>query len=300
MRQLVETNLLAPMLLTQALLPHLLAQPRAQLVCIGSALGRIGLPGFAAYSATKFGLRGFAEALRRELAGSPVLVQYLGPRSTHTGFNDAGVQAYNRATGTAMDPPQRVAAALLRLIEGEQPERFVGFPESLAVRLNGLAGPWLDGAFDKHRRSLPPLETLMDRFTFTAMAAMALCTLLAPAAALRAAPLDDGLSAIQHDWETIRYQAPAAEREKRFEALAAKAHQLSEGQPGRSEPLIWEGIVLSSWAGEKGGLGALNLAKQAKALLLDEPTSGLDPQAASEFSGLLRRAADSGVAVLTT
>ena len=45
---------------------------------------------------------------------------------------------------------------------------------------------------------------------------------------------------------------------------------------------------------------AVALAKQAKALLLDEPTSGLDPQAASEFSGLLRRAADSGVAVLTT
>lgn len=159
MQQLVQTNLLAPMLLTQALLPHLLARPRAQLVCIGSALGRIGLPGFAAYSATKFGLRGFAEALRRELAGSPVQVQYLGPRSTHTGFNDAGVQAYNRATGTAMDTPQRVATALLRLIESEQPERFVGFPEALAVRLNGLAGPWLDGAFDKHRRSLPPLAT---------------------------------------------------------------------------------------------------------------------------------------------
>lgn len=106
----------------------------------------------------------------------------------------------------------------------------------------------------------------MDRFTFTAMAAMAFCSLIAPMQALRAAPLDDGLAAIQHDWEAIRYQAPAAEREKRFEQLAAKAHQLTESQPGRSEPLIWEGIVLSSWAGEKGGLGALNLAKQAKAL----------------------------------
>lgn len=157
MQQLVQTNLLAPMLLTQALLPHLLAQAHAQVVCIGSALGRIGLPGFAAYSATKFGLRGFAEALRRELAGTPVQVQYLGPRSTHTGFNDASVQAYNRATGTTMDTPDRVAAALLRLVESGQPERFVGFPEALAVRLNGLAGPWMDGAFDKHRRSLPPL-----------------------------------------------------------------------------------------------------------------------------------------------
>ncbi|AEG94125.1 ABC transporter ATP-binding protein [Ramlibacter tataouinensis] len=45
---------------------------------------------------------------------------------------------------------------------------------------------------------------------------------------------------------------------------------------------------------------AVALAKQARALLLDEPTSGLDPQAASEFSALLRKAADSGVAVLTT
>lgn len=45
---------------------------------------------------------------------------------------------------------------------------------------------------------------------------------------------------------------------------------------------------------------AVALAKQAKALLLDEPTAGLDPQAASEFSALLRKAADNGVAVLTT
>jgi len=45
---------------------------------------------------------------------------------------------------------------------------------------------------------------------------------------------------------------------------------------------------------------AIAMAKQAKAFLLDEPTSGLDPKAASEFSALLRKARDSGVAVLTT
>lgn len=156
-RQLLDINLLAPMLLSQALLPHLRCQPRAQIICIGSALGRLGLPGFAAYSASKFGLRGFAEALRRELGDSRVRVQYLGPRSTRTEFNNAGVQAYNRATGTAMDAPERVAQALLRLLESEGAERFIGFPETLAVRLNGLAGPLLDGAFTKHRRSLPPL-----------------------------------------------------------------------------------------------------------------------------------------------
>lgn len=80
-----------------------------------------------------------------------------------------------------------------------------------------------------------------------------------------AAPLDDAVIELQHDWEVIRYQTPAAERERRFEALAARAHQVSEGFPGRSEPLVWEGIIVSSWAGEKGGLGALSLVKQAKA-----------------------------------
>lgn len=45
---------------------------------------------------------------------------------------------------------------------------------------------------------------------------------------------------------------------------------------------------------------AIAVAKNARALLLDEPTSGLDPKAASEFSALLRRARDNGVAVLTT
>lgn len=82
----------------------------------------------------------------------------------------------------------------------------------------------------------------------------------------QAAAVDDAVTEIQHDWEVIRYQTPAAEREKRFEALAAKAHKLSESFAGRSEPLVWEGIVVSSWAGEKGGLGALGLVKQAKAL----------------------------------
>lgn len=163
MQAVLEANLLAPMRLTQALLPQLLRQPRAQVVFVGSALGRIGLPGFSVYGASKAGLHGFAEALRRELADTSVRVQTLGPRSTRTGFNGAAVEAYNRATGTSMDSPETVAAALLALIESEAAERFLGFPERLAVRLNGLLGPLLDGSFAKHRRSLPAatLETIV-------------------------------------------------------------------------------------------------------------------------------------------
>lgn len=160
MQAVLQTNLLAPMLLTRALLGHLLQQPAAQVICVGSALGRIGLPGFSVYSASKFGLHGFAEALRRELAETSVRVQYIGPRSTETGFNNADVAAYNQATGTAMDPPAEVAREILRLLEDGSAERFLGFPEKLAVRLNGVLPTWLDGSFHKHRHSLPPAPAL--------------------------------------------------------------------------------------------------------------------------------------------
>jgi tetratricopeptide (TPR) repeat protein len=81
-----------------------------------------------------------------------------------------------------------------------------------------------------------------------------------------AAPVDDAVVELQREWEVARYQTPAGEREKRFEALAAKAHQASEAFPDRAEPLIWEGIIDSSLAGERGGLGALGLVKRARSL----------------------------------
>ncbi|MDM0018160.1 hypothetical protein QTI45_11185 [Variovorax sp. J22R187] len=84
--------------------------------------------------------------------------------------------------------------------------------------------------------------------------------------AAHAAGVDESVAELQHEWEVIRYQTPQAEREKRFETLAAKARKVSETYPDRAEPLVWEGIIVSSWAGEKGGLGALGLVKQAKGL----------------------------------
>jgi short-subunit dehydrogenase len=163
MASVLQANLLAPMVLTRALLPHLQRLPAAQLLYVGSVLGALALPGFSVYSATKFGLRGFAEGLRRELAHTDVQVQYLGPRSTRTAFNDAEVEAYNRATGTAMDDVQVVAAALLRMLEDGRPERFLGFPERLGARLNGLAPAALDGSFRRHGRALAALPAILQR-----------------------------------------------------------------------------------------------------------------------------------------
>ncbi len=95
---------------------------------------------------------------------------------------------------------------------------------------------------------------------------LALLAALALSSLAHAGTLEEDVVQLQHDWEVIRYQTPASEREKRFEALAARAHQIVEAQPQRAEPLVWEGIIVSSWAGEKGGLGALGLVKRAKAI----------------------------------
>jgi tetratricopeptide (TPR) repeat protein len=96
--------------------------------------------------------------------------------------------------------------------------------------------------------------------------ALTAATLCMPSLSVHASTVDAAVAELQREWETIRYQAPASERERRFEVLAAKAHAVSESFAGRSEPLVWEGIIVSSWAGERGGLGALGLVKQAKAL----------------------------------
>jgi short-subunit dehydrogenase len=158
-RSVLHTNLEVPVLLTQALLPRLLTLPQAQIVCVGSALGRMGLPGFSVYSASKFGLLGFAEALRRELADTTVRVQYIGPRTTRTRFNAPAVTAYNRATGTNEDTPEFVANAIVQLLTDGAAERFLGFPEKLAVRLNALAPAWFDRVFRKHAAHLRNSQT---------------------------------------------------------------------------------------------------------------------------------------------
>ncbi|MCC7549159.1 MAG: SDR family oxidoreductase [Burkholderiales bacterium] len=159
-REVLETNLVAPVLLTRALLEHLGTQPQAAVLNIGSALGSLGLPGFCIYGAAKAGLHGFSEALRRELHGTRIRIQYLGPRATSTSFNDARVDAFNRATGAQSDSPERVAVAILEMLARGTPERFLGFPERYAVRVNGLVPRWLDGAFRRHRTLLTSDSTL--------------------------------------------------------------------------------------------------------------------------------------------
>ncbi len=75
------------------------------------------------------------------------------------------------------------------------------------------------------------------------------------------------VTALGTEWAKHKYQTPKKERQAAFEQLAEKAAAVSKMHPGEAEPLIWEAIILASAAGEKGGLGALSIVKQAKELL---------------------------------
>ena len=147
-RQMLELNTLAPMLLTKAMLP-LLNKQSATIINIGSGFGSIGFAGYCAYSASKFALRGFTEALRRELSDTNTHVLYLAPRATATEMNPSSVVKMNEELGNAMDSPKRVADELMSLLTKTQARRFIGWPERFFVKLNGLLPSVVDSALAK-------------------------------------------------------------------------------------------------------------------------------------------------------
>ena len=104
------------------------------------------------------------------------------------------------------------------------------------------------------------------------------CAALVAAAPARAG-VEDEVRVLQQEWEQIKYRKPAAEQEKAYQGLAATASAVRAKYSNRAEPEIWYGIIVASYAGAKGGFGALSLAKDAKAAL--EHALQLDPKALS-------------------
>jgi NAD(P)-dependent dehydrogenase (short-subunit alcohol dehydrogenase family) len=76
---IIDTNLRAPIEITRALLPGMLDRRRGAIVFVASVVGHIGMPSAAIYCASKFGLRGFAHGLRREVAHRGVSVTVISP-----------------------------------------------------------------------------------------------------------------------------------------------------------------------------------------------------------------------------
>jgi short-subunit dehydrogenase len=154
---MLAVNVSAPICMTRLLLPQLKQADSAMVVNVGSTYGSIGYPGYASYCATKFALRGFSEALRRELADTRVSVLYVAPRATRTSMNSAAAQALNDALKANVDDPKTVASAVLHAIAGDHRDLYLGWPERFFVRLNSLLPNLVDRGL---RKQLPLIRRL--------------------------------------------------------------------------------------------------------------------------------------------
>lgn len=152
MEAMLHINLLAPMWLARAFLPHMQSNNSGRIVNVGSTFGSIGFAYFSIYSASKFGLRGFSEALRRELADTNIKVTYIAPRAVKTAMNSDTLMRMGEATKMNMDAPEKVVQNIILAIDNDRKDIYFGFPESLFVRINVLFPRLVDKALAAQNR----------------------------------------------------------------------------------------------------------------------------------------------------
>jgi short-subunit dehydrogenase len=134
--RMLDVNLRAPIALAHRLAPMMAERGSGQLVFISSLSGQVASPASSLYSATKFGLRGFALGIREDLRRSDVGVSLVVP-----GFiRDAGMYAdtgVELPAGVATRSPEQVAAGVIRAIERNPAEVYVA---PLSLRLGAAFG----------------------------------------------------------------------------------------------------------------------------------------------------------------
>lgn len=144
----IMLNIYAPIRLTQAVLPDMLEKGKGRIVNIGSIFGSLSFPFFGVYSASKYALRGFSEALRRELQGTGVGVTYIAPRATKTSQSKEFFEMAKR-TSMNLDAPEKVASIVVDSVEKEVSEVYIGGPERFFVFLNKFIPSVIDRGLKK-------------------------------------------------------------------------------------------------------------------------------------------------------
>jgi short-subunit dehydrogenase len=134
-----HVNLAAPALLSRAVLPGMKARGEGHVIFAGSVFGAIPFAHFATYSSAKAGLAALALALSRESSGSGVTFTCAVPRAIRTRMASDRIRKFAAAAGFRFDDPAAVASRLLAIIRRGSGGMGPGFPESLFMRLHGIA-----------------------------------------------------------------------------------------------------------------------------------------------------------------
>ncbi|QIR39754.1 SDR family NAD(P)-dependent oxidoreductase [Tolypothrix sp. PCC 7910] len=134
----ISVNLMGMYNLTSLVARRMASQRQGTIVNVSSLMGKIAAPTMATYSATKFAILGFTQALRRELAPYNIQVKALLPSLTDTDM----VRDFQLFRCVIPTTPQKVAQTLVAGLQRDAPEILVGWQSHLAVWCQRLA-PWL-------------------------------------------------------------------------------------------------------------------------------------------------------------
>lgn len=126
LRLVMETNLIGPLLLTQAVLPQMRSQGSGCIIMVSSLSGIAGLPGDLPYSASKFGLEGATEALRHEIDRWGIRVALVEAGMYATGIFDASFAGESALPDDYPDdsPYRALVESRLTEVRDRMPEAF--------------------------------------------------------------------------------------------------------------------------------------------------------------------------------
>lgn len=136
--RLMQVNLLAPMRLTGLLLPQMVARRGGHIVNICSAASLLGAPGMSAYNASKFGLRGFSEALAADLRGSGVDVTAIYPFFARTPILESEQFGYGERRALPAHMLYEPDFIIAELIRGVKARRLHIYPGLIAKQIHLL------------------------------------------------------------------------------------------------------------------------------------------------------------------
>jgi short-subunit dehydrogenase len=134
----LTVDLIAPVLLTRALLPGMRERGRGRVVNVASIAGHVGVPEEAVYAAAKAGLVIFSESLRQELRGTGVGVTVISPGAVRTAFHEREGRPYDRRFPTLLSA-DRVARVTVDALAHDRERVFVPRWMAFPAWLHGAA-----------------------------------------------------------------------------------------------------------------------------------------------------------------
>ena len=157
----IQTNLIATILVAREIVPHMIERRSGHIINMGSMGGLVASPTYTIYSASKFGLRGFTEALRREIGVYGIQVSGIYPGAVKTEFKQhAGI--YRKTGRTTPDSlllePGEVARVVLSVVRRPRRELIIPWQMRFTVWMNilfpGIVDRIVESRFTRLERDL--------------------------------------------------------------------------------------------------------------------------------------------------